>query len=135
MECPWTWHRGPLRALGKEHMPHALLPSPRSCSRQKNSPREGKFQSTPCVYLGRRMSVQSKLVGQDSKDQPPSSVSAMPARGPRAKPFMSLDLGFLTYTIGSVFFHTFQTHSARSFMKITLCRSRVYKTDTSRDTG
>lgn len=46
---------------------------------EKQSPREGKFQSTPCVYLGRRMSVQSKLVGQDSKDQPPSSVSAMPA--------------------------------------------------------
>lgn len=28
-----TWHKGPFRALGKGHMPWALLPSPRICSR------------------------------------------------------------------------------------------------------
>lgn len=33
---------------------------------EKQSPREGKFPSTPCVCLGRRVSVQSKLLGQCS---------------------------------------------------------------------
>lgn len=46
---------------------------------EKQSPREGKFQSTPCVCLGRRVSVQSKLLGQGSKDQPPRPVSTMTA--------------------------------------------------------
>lgn len=49
----------------------------------------------------------------------------MTAWGPRAKPFLSLDLGFLIYIAGSVLFHTFQTPLIGYFIKMALHRSSI----------